>query len=214
MQDKVQLKNIKSYLSGKNPIKETPKGFRYKFFNKKKKFKDKIFKSGDICFFSDYGDKACYNSFKYRLNCGKFEKIQNRETIIWFRIKNNRLVINKGVGPQNRTISNDPNYLIHSCYSKVIDRLKPFLISWLRKNNFKIKRKWLKYEFKQFILVLCYPEIEYLFDVGLKFDKIPGFLAKDLKGVKGYNHILDRVFGFHGKKTERKNKNIQSNKFF
>lgn len=62
-----ELPKIKSLLSGKNPIKHTPKGIKYRFFHVKKRFKDlKKFNGRGFCFFfGDYGNKACFENLKY-----------------------------------------------------------------------------------------------------------------------------------------------------
>jgi len=210
---KIQLKNIKSYLSGKNPIKETPKGFRYKFYQIKKRYKTtKAFcGQGKAFFFYDFGSYGSLNYLKYSSVNNGFQK--DRTETIWFRIKNNKLQISKGTGTAKRIISNNPSKIGLYFDERVLNSFRPILIKWLKRNGIKIKKSYYskKLPFQTFLLFVCYPEFEYLNDfINIpRRDSSSGLMGLDseitkrLKDAKGINHILDRVFGFHGKKLKK-----------
>ena len=90
-----KLTRISSLLTGKDPIRETPKGFRYKIYNKKTRNPKDLKKctKGRVCFFSDYGPRANIQALEYSYGVSHKKHSLAGET--WLQIKNNRLVITK-----------------------------------------------------------------------------------------------------------------------
>lgn len=214
-----QLK-INNLLSGKNPIKKTPKGYRYKFFHVKRRNKDtkKFNGRGFVFFFYDFGDKACFNNFKYDSNGdGKFSPQNNNKT--WIKITGDRIQFSNSSGNRNdatnqyKIISNQPsfNFAAGGRKNKADEKFKKIFIKWVEKNGIKVKRKFRSLPLHNLCLFLSYPELEYIYD--FKNDKksffyIPSIISSRIHGVKGINHIFDRFCGFHGKSLK---KELQSN---
>lgn len=214
-----ELPRIKSLLSGKNPIKKTTKGYRYRFLNIKRRHKDtKKFNGRGFCmFFGDYGYRACFEKLTYDFMGEKtFNAYSTQKT--WFKIIKNRMYISNnsanrqinGVRQAYKLISNNPSKISFAAggrENKAQDTLKVFLLKWAKKNGIKIKNKWYKYDFKNVCFFLCYPEFEYFLDFNSDFLKIinqsiPSIISSKFNGIKGLNHGLDRFCGFHGKKLK------------
>src|SRR5574343_1823768 len=113
----MELLKINHLLSGKNPIKKTPKGYRYKFFHVKRrnKYTKKFNGRGFVFFFYDFGNKACFNNFKYDSNGdGKFSPQNNNKT--WIKITGDRIQFSNSSGNRNdatnqyKIISNQPSF--------------------------------------------------------------------------------------------------------
>lgn len=206
---------IKSYLSGKDPIKKTPKGTKYRFFNFKRKSNGHFVGAGVAFFFNDYGDTASYTKLIYRLN--DKNKFSSRRITYVLRIKNGRLII-KRVRPGSywRNVSNNPTGLDFLVPNKKKDsfknstgprdRFRKILIQWCLKNGLTVSAKQRKMSFHKLMLTLCYPEVIYFLDAfktdnGL-VESLPSAISSNLRGIKGLNHGLDRLIGFHGKKLK------------
>jgi hypothetical protein len=207
------LPNIKSLLSGSKPIKYTPKGVRYTFFQDKSFIHSRkgYGGKGKISFFSDFGNKACFTDVRYN-------KIDNKLLTsdfakYWFKVKNNRMYISDSSGFRNnergyKIISGSPTKIKFNIYGgkrnlKPDIRLKSFLIKWAAENGVNLPIKYKDEGLYTVCLLLCYPELTYFIDF---CKKSPTFLSSvitsDLRGIKGLNHGLDRLCGFHGKKLK------------
>jgi len=196
------FKNIKSYLSGTKNIRETPKGNSYKIFNKTST-KQAI--SGRAAFFNDYGDKAQVIGLKYTKGLGgKYN--HNTEINLWLKIVNNKLRFSTILNGNYRIISNRVMSKLYHTNPVFAQNFKGFLIKWCNRNGLQVKKKYYKYNLCKLLNVLCYPALEYIFDVRKDcqgFQKIDSLLTKKLGPAAGLNEVLDRIFGFHGKKLKK-----------
>lgn len=206
------IKGIGVIAKSKNAIKKTKKGYLYKITNERRFFKratptEKFsLKRGEAVYFGDFGSLACCYRLSYRPGPeGKLQSTKGK--LFWFTIKNGRLAIFKKSPDKSyaTNMSNSPEAVRLSVPSsprrKTIDNRFDIMISkWLRRNNIVIPNKYKKASLNTRLLIASYPEIVYLLDCGIKFDQyISSVLTRDIRRARGFNHILDRVFGTHGK---------------
>ena len=211
------FKNTKSIEKLKNWCKKTKKGYIYKIGDYKKRHKDKQLKNGVCYYLADYGDKLCFYNIHYTPSHNGW--IIQRGIQYWFKVKKGYLVIssnrlrNTNEVPHPYTnITNKPTEIfcfrggsIKNNHNVLKERFRRFFVQWSRRNGLKIKKKYLKYDIHNLFFVLSYPGIEFLYDIfpeTKRVNRLNSFITPDLRRAKGYNDLLRRCVGNHGKKIK------------
>ena len=184
------FQNVKSIVSGKNPIQLKPKSVKYC-----------IFKCGtgnqayyrNFIYFIDCGDKCIVTFFSFRSN------YQNKKVDIYlFKIKYDRLIAyrlehNRVVNVSGKVVRLLKNKSLMQNKRSGYSRIEKMLKKWCARHNLGNKKSQL--------IDLLYPDARKVLDV-LPLEILQGTISTALIKCKGYDHFLDRIFGFHGKKLK------------